>query len=480
MIKAGFYETDITPCLGMERPSDYYKLFHATIHDPLKVRACVLASGKEHIAIVGIDTCLVQELTVQKARAAIKEKCGIPEAKILIAASHTHSGGPLWGFCDEELKDAPELIRQLALKESISLDVDYEKHVIRQMMTAVCMAEKHKQPVKLSIGRGLEGSAVFNRRFRLKNGRSATHPGQCNPAIIEPAGPIDPEVGVIAAWGNNGELIGCLVNYACHATCHGAGVSADWICCLEQTVQGVMGKQAKVVFLNGACGDITQVDNQSLRLIEHGEKPSKLLGARVGAEVIKVLVSSEKGEDFKLAVLTDKLNLKIRKPSVASIIKCRKICEQMLSAPQKTMEFHFAKERLVLDYLLSKSNSRTIEIQAIQIGPAILLANPSEYFCQYGLDIKKRSKFPYTFVIELANGCCGYVPTEDAFDPKHGGGYETVLTSGSKLEIKAGRKIMEKSLELAGRLVPGAVPQGKQAKPSKKVWNYGALGPELE
>ena len=241
-----------------------------------------------------------------------------------------------------------------------------------------------------------------------------------------------------------------------------------------------MGKQAKVVFLNGASGDVTQVDNQSLRPVESGEKWSRLLGVRVGAEALKVLVSSERGEDFKLAVLTDDLKLRIRKPSAESIVKCRKICEQMIDDPQKTTEFHFAKERLILGYILSKSDARNVEIQALQIGPVVLLTSPVEYFCQYGLDIKKMSKFPYTFVVELANGCCGYVPTEDAFDPEHGGGYETVLTSHSNLEVKAGRKIMEKSIELAGRLAPGDVPKGKQVKPSNKVWGFGVLGPELE
>ena len=144
------------------------------------------------------------------------------------------------------------------------------------------------------------------------------------------------------------------------------------------------------------------------------------------------------------------------------------------------MEFHFAKERLILDYLYSLSPEKKIEIQALQIGPAVVLANPSEYFCQYGLNIKKRANFPYAFVVELANGFCGYVPTENAFDMGRGGGYETVITSYSNLEVGAGRKIVESCLKLARMLIPSEVPMGKQVKPSNTIWDFGALGPELE
>src|SRR5204862_3372833 len=117
------------------------------------------------------------------------------------------------------------------------------------------------------------------------------------------------------------------------------------------------------------------------------------------------------------------------------------------------------------------------EVQAIQVGPVVCASNPAEYFCQYGLEIKAGSGFPMTFPVELANGCVGYVPTEEAFG-EHGGGYETRLTAYSNLEITAGSKMMQAGIELAKGLRPGPVPQRGPAPPFKQAWTYGDVKPE--
>src|SRR5436305_1982964 len=148
---------------------------------------------------------------------------------------------------------------------------------------------------RVGIGKGIERTVAFNRRFKMRDGRTVTHPGQGNPNILEPAGPTDPEVGVIGAFDEKGKLLGCVVNFACHATTSPGGISANYIHYLEKVIQGYYGKDAVVVFLNGASGDVTQVNNRSPLAHRAPERWAEFVGGRVGAEALKVLLTVHGG-----------------------------------------------------------------------------------------------------------------------------------------------------------------------------------------
>ncbi len=477
-MKAGFFETDITPSIGMEQPGGYGKMYIKSFHDALKVRAAVFSDGKETVALVGVDSCVIQAKLVNVVRRKVSGCTGIKESAIMMGASHTHAGGPLFGASAEDFADAPEFVRNLALNESTAIDPLYFDYVAGQSVTAICEAYRRMQDASLSCGSGYEDQVAFNRRLRVKQGRVYTHPGKGNPDIIGFAGPVDPEVGVLSAWDREGKLMGCVINYACHGTTNYGAVTADWIYHLEKRIRGAMNRDAVVVFLNGASGDITQVNNLSMSEREVGDKYSDFVGSRVAAEAIKVMVTAEKGSLEPVASASRVLRLKRRKPSGNRMDEAMKIVSVSREKTVNNSDWVFAKELLLADYLVSKNPVAGVEVQAVQVGPAVFLANPAEYFCHLGLKIKKASPFPLTWVVELANGSVGYVPGRAAYR-ETGGGYETVLTSYSNLETGAGEKIVKASVELAGSLNPGQLPERPRAQKGSP-WNYGVLGPDRE
>lgn len=485
IFKAGFAERDITPDIGMEQPGNYGKNFHRIFHDGCKVRAAVFDDGRERVAIVGVDVLGIRADTVSAVRKAVQERCGIPPGSVLIAASHSHSAGPTLGVMPGEWDGESDLVRTLAYEKSTGINLEYLARVEQAIADAIVEADGKRVEARCAAGVGVEDKVAFNRRFRMKNGTSTTHPGQGNPNIVEPAGPTDPEVGVVGAWDTEGKLIGCVVNFACHATTAPGGTSADYIYYMEKTIRGLMGEDAVVVFVPGASGDVTQVDNQSPHAVRwSGEQASRLVGGRVGAEALKVLLSAQSsaGPLAPLEARSEVLQIKRRVPRPERVARALELAKMTPGKGIDLTEWIFhGKEILLLDAILKREPVASVEVQAVQVGPVVFLACPAEYFCQFGLDLKAGSKFPFTFPVSLANGCVGYVPTEEALGPG-GGGYETRLTGYSNLEPTAGRRMADTLLALSGEMTPAPIPQPPLLPPPTPgtQWTEGDVPPELD
>ena len=477
-VKAGFAERDITPEIGMEQPGGYGKAFHQKLHDPCKVRAAVFDDGGKRVALVGIDSLIVPRELVLKVRAAVKDKCGIEPGAVLIGASHTHTGGPLGMVQAGQFDHADALVMELAYKKSSMADPKYVQVVEQKMVEAIVAADAARAEVTCGFGSGAEEGLVFNRRMRMKNGMTFTHPGRGNPEIEGYAGPVDPQVGVIGVWGSDGKLAGCVVNFACHCTCGNPGISADYVYDMERVIRGMFGPQVGVVFLNGASGDITQVDNlgQHAGGYYFGETASARVGGRIGAEAVKVLLTIGRGKEAPVAFASNVLKIPRRVPDSQRVAAAYEVVK---TKDGSFPDWVWAKETVMLDAIIKQEPVVDVEVQAVQVGPAVFVTTPAEYFCQYGLDIKKGSKFPFTYPVSLANGCVGYVPTEEAFG-EHGGGYETRLTSYSNLRITAGREMADAGIALTQGLTPGSVPQPPPTEPFKAPWTYGNVPPQKQ
>ncbi len=479
--KAGFAETDITPAIGMEQPGGYGKSYHTSFNYRCKVRAAVFDHGSKRVARVGVDLLFITRDVVLAAREGIQKSTGIDPEAVMIGASHSHSSGPI-GMIDAEMfEDASPLVKDLVFNKTVTSDPGYTQELTHQIIQAVVQADRLKTDAKLAVGVGHEDKVAFNRRLTMKNGLTYSHPGVGNPDIIDYAGPIDPDVGTVGVWDHDGRLLGTIVNFSCHATTNPGGISANWIWTMERTIRRATGNAAlPVVFLQGACGDITQVDNLATHANPSGREWCEIVGGRVGAEAYKTLLLIQRGagNNIPLDYTSRVWEIERRKPAPENVEKAMQIVVQEPEVVGTT-QWTFAKSTVILDELIKKSPTAEVEVQVIQVGPIALVSNPAEYFVEFGLDIKKGVNFPFTFVVELANGCVGYVPTEEAFGP-NGGGYETRLTEYSNLEITAGQQFAETGIRLANSLEPGPIPQPPAPPEFKAPWSYGNVPPQLD
>ncbi|NLS92579.1 MAG: hypothetical protein GXX96_10500 [Planctomycetaceae bacterium] len=95
----------------------------------------------------------------------------------------------------------------------------------------------------------------------------------------------------------------------------------------------------------------------------------------------------------------------------------RQRIEKYLAAIEQMEKLIRVRGNLAALEALQKEGTEPIdaEIQGLRIGPFVLVTFPGEPFAEVGLNIKRRSPAPETFVAGYSNGHFGYAPTADAY-----------------------------------------------------------------
>ena len=456
MIQAGFFECDITPPYWADCPGDFGKRKIRKISDPLKVRALALSDGTAKVALVGTDTIGCGPVFLRKLKEAL------PGIEVIHSASHTHYGGNLRDKFPG-IDEADPVIRRIVIDESVAYDDSYYNFCLRQAVTAVTFAFENLQDVDFSFGSGRVENLIFNRRIRMKDGSIKTHAGKGNPDSAGYAGPVDDQLGVMGVWKKGSdELLGFVLNFSCHACINLEGATADFPGVAIDTVRAVYGSKTGAVYTNGASGDVTQIDNMSLKK-DVGKPIATKLGRAVGAEAIKILATADHGPVNTLKVLKEVYHYKRRKTDPDEVAEAWK----KIQVFEESNDYKIAK-KLVLSSLSEKSNpDPKSELAVLQIGPLVIGSTPNEMFAQYALDFKAQSKFPFTWFSQLsASG--SYVPTPESFDPSKGG-YEA---STAKYAPETGTEITGVISRLSQQLTPEAVPPPETVPPQKSAWGY--------
>ncbi|QDT78428.1 Neutral/alkaline non-lysosomal ceramidase [Gimesia maris] len=391
-LRAGVAKVDITPAEVKELAVVGHRRKVTGVRDPLRAGVLVLDDGQTKAAIVTLDLIGAYTEIVKPARAQIEKETGIPAANIMVAASHNHSGP---GF------DANSA---------------WGKELIAKLGAAAKQAASKMTPVTVGYGEDKIGFSI-NRR-KVINGRAVVR--------LNEDGPNDPRVKVLRFDdGKSLTPVAVLMHAVCHPCFFTWGdkgsmpypngypkMSADFPGEAQSFVEMCYGDQTSSLFLQGCAGDIRpNLPGYPYRCAD--EADIQWAGRDLGSAVVRTLAQSMTRE--QLATRAEYYPIRV--------------ANSVISLP-------------------GKEGRIEAELQAMKIGPYLLLTMPGEPMVEYGLKLENDIADRATpIIVGYANGHVGYIATTDSYSV---GGYEP---NTSKLLPEAEPIILTELSLLADRVI---------------------------
>ncbi|WP_202911983.1 hypothetical protein [Arenibacter aquaticus] len=341
--------------VGTPRPASIKK-------GDLFVRAMVLESGEERIAIVNVDNLGWPAALGDRSRALIK---GIPKKNILIGATHTHSAPDAYAFPDNDGNHAA--------------DLKYLDHCVVQIADAVNEALRNLEAAELKIAVGeANGKIAYN---------------YYAPDLY------DPRCGVIQAISsqgkNKGQPIVTLVNYAIHPEVIGNEqeiLSPDLIGPLYDRIEARTGGMA--LFMNGAQGGMVTADNRLDNNKEANDwEECQRIGNLLADEALKIVSEAKIQKNPAIYCASKKVTFPIDSEMLRYILS-----NSPLSMGNKDHD----------------SISSTLNL--LNIGSAQILTIPGEALPNIGYYLKRNMPTQHPFIFGLTNDAFGYILTKEDFN----------------------------------------------------------------
>ncbi len=424
LLRAGAAAVDITPReFPLNMPGGFSANMATNAHDPLHARALVLADGATTLAMVVVDNLGVSPEVIEEAKAIAAERTKIPRERMLVASTHTHSAP------SSNTKTGP------------APAVAYRQVILNGIAESIVRAHAALRPAAVGAAAHDLPEEVFNRRWFLKPGQMPPNPyGQLDtvkmnpgtsPDVLDrPAGPIDPAVTILFVQDARRRPLALFANYSLHYVggMPPAQVSADYFGEFARVMPSRFRADTNFVAMlsNGASGDINNIPFGVNRPPREPFEQIRLVAAKTADAAWHAGRKIEQHRpDAWLGMIEREVTLKYRRPTAEQLAAARKVVAIKDPAEKEKLP------RLAENYARSTiaaaertEQTLTVKLQAIRIGDFAVCGIPFETFVEIGLDLKKRSPFPLTMVIGLANGRHGYLPTPEQHKL---GGYETWL-----------------------------------------------------
>ncbi len=450
-LQAGSAAVDITPDVFPMQlrsgPSKY-------VHDPLHVRAVALQNGEGRVAIALIDAIGTGREETDEAKRIAAEKTGWKPEEMLISGTHTHSA-PKGG-------------------DTSPGRIAYEKKRNDGMAQALIQAIESMEPARVGYASDEESTEVYNRRWFLKEGTMDKNPlggfdqvrtNAPRQNLVKPAGPVDPEVCVVDIRTRKNRPLGLVANWALHYVGGIPSVieedgrkvgmaSADYFGEFARVMPYRLGGNPPENFVafmtNGAAGDINNIDFSSTRAPRAPFEQCRIVAAKAADAAWRAVKKIETYEENPVIAMRQReVPLEYRQPTNDMIEQAKALLELTNKERNEINQRSTSNVNLTIEYSgADRPEPLPVLIQAIRIGDQAIVSMPFEVLVEIGLEIKEKSPFPHTFLIEQANGSHGYLPPPNQHEL---GGYETWLSS-ARFEKDSSVILTKNLLEMLGEL----------------------------
>ena len=424
-MRVGTAWEDITPDRPLALLGQMNVRMAERTRDPLTVNAVVFEDDENRVAVLSVDVCFLPIALVKEMQTTCAAGGRIDADSVVISATHTHVAPCT---TDRFVGDAaPEFLA--TLKSAAA--------------NAVSRAIDDLEEAEIFSGAGWLDHMGWNRRGLREDGAGHMYWGSWREGFVGIEGPRDGQVGVICARRDDGSVKAVVSSFSTHPNTleSESFYSADIPGEVRKVLRRVLGEDVGVVYLTGAAGDTApsiMEDNPENIQPWRGELGLRRSGQYLGGEILRVIASEvDPMENPALSHEYTPLQIPIREWDDGA---------DFSDFSGGMLEF-FQRCRADWSRIIAEESPMEVAVNVIRVGDAAICTNPGEFYCLFGLEIKKRSPAKVTLIAELTSGGVGYIPTPHAI--KHGG--YSALIGSSKLIPQAGWEIVRETERLLGK-----------------------------
>lgn len=421
-LQAGWAEIEFTPAPGLPLFGQMNERLATHARDPLCVAALALRSDDTTAVIAACDVCVLDNAFVAATQQQFAAT-GCAASTLLIHATHTHVAPA-----------SSKLATEMAPPNGKPTPVpDFMARLQGAITEAARAALQKLEPVEVFAATGHLEHLGWNRRAMYQDGTSKMYGHSEEPDFTGMEGPRDGSLPVLWTKNAAGKITGVLTGFATHPNCLESECfySADFPGAVRAHLKKLLGDDIGAVYLTGAAGNTAPsvLDPHDAAQPWRGESGVERSALHLVGEAAKVIATPIVPLDGVLAWRHAQLDIPLR---------------QWPQPGEPTYPLwegigYYERAEQSWPRRLQEENPCAVNLHVLRIGDVAICANPAELFVEFGLQIKESSPARVTFISELTDGYCGYVPTAKAFAR---GGYETWCAPTSGLTFDAGDQIV--------------------------------------